>query len=372
MRDLDSLLVVSLEHAVAAPYASCKLADAGARVIKIERPEGDFARQYDHLVNGSSAYFVWINRGKESVCLNLKIDEDLSILKNMLKEADVFIQNLGPGVIDRLGINISSLRSENPKLIVCSISGYGTEGPAKNQKAYDLLIQAESGLSAVNGTQHGPARVGVSVCDIAAGMTAYQAILQAIIGRGTTGEGRVIEVSLFHSMSDWMNVPYLQFKYGEKRPSRMGLSHPTIAPYGAFECSDGKVVLLSIQNEREWASLCDVLLNDPSLPKQAGFENNTARVKNRAKVDQLVGDAVRSKTRKENIDTLKKAGIAYGRLSELEDVVSHSQNRYIKVQTEYGEVQMLAPGALVLGESTEYGDVPKLGEHSDKIRSEFE
>lgn len=371
MRDLESLLVVTLEHAVAAPYASCKLADAGARVVKIERPEGDFARQYDHLVKGSSAYFVWINRGKQSVCLNLKDAGDLAIMKNMLAEADVFIQNMGPGVIDRLGIDIDATREENPKLIICSISGYGSQGPAKDQKAYDLLIQAESGLCAINGTEHGPARVGVSVCDIAAGMTAYQAILQALIGRATSGKGRVIEVSLFHAMSDWMNVPYLQFKYGEKRPTRMGLSHPTIAPYGAFECKDGKTVLLSIQNEREWASLCDVLLGDPNLPSKAGFESNSARVKNRGQVDGMVAEAIGRFDRKEAIDLLKRAGVAYGRLSELEDIASHPQNKLITVQTDNGDIEMLAPGVTFVGEAPEYGPVPALGAHSEMIRSEF-
>ncbi|MCY6379648.1 CaiB/BaiF CoA transferase family protein [Hoeflea prorocentri] len=371
MRDLESLLVITLEHAVAAPYASCKLADAGARVIKVERPEGDFARNYDQLVNGLSAYFIWINRGKESICLNLKAAEDLKLFKNMLAAADVFIQNLGPGVIERLGIDIKQVRRDNPKLIACSISGYGKEGPAKNQKAYDLLIQAESGLSAINGTEHGPARVGVSVCDIAAGMTAYQAILQALIARSRTGEGREIEVSLFHAMADWMNVPYLQFKYGDKRPTRMGLSHPTIAPYGAFECSDGKVLLLSIQNEREWASLCELVLEDKTLPTREGFDSNSARVNNREQVDRLVAEAVARRTRAQNIETLKSAGIAFGRLSEMEDVVKHPQHKFVAVETETGVVDLLAPGASVVGEEHVFAPVPKRGEHSEQIRDEF-
>jgi len=291
MQDLSEVMVVSVEHAVAAPYASCKLADAGARVIKVERPEGDFARGYDDLVKGSSAYFVWINRGKESVCLDLKKPEDLAILQRMLAKADVFIQNLAPGALDRLNLDIEKLRRINPGLIVCSISGYGSEGPAKEQKAYDLLIQAETGLSAINGTEHGPARVGVSVCDIAAGMTAFQAILQALIGRAKTGEGREIEVSLFHAMSDWMNVPYLQYRYGNKAPARMGLKHPSIAPYGAFTCRDRKQILISIQNEREWTRLCDVLLKDPALAQRPGWSSNRDRVRNRDAVDAAVAQA---------------------------------------------------------------------------------
>ncbi len=372
MADLDGLLVVSLEHAVAAPYASCKLADAGARVIKIERPEGDFARGYDGLVKGQSAYFVWINRGKESVCLDLKNPTDLGLLRNMLETADVFIQNLAPGAIERMGFGVETLRAAFPRLIICSISGYGTTGPAKDQKAYDLLIQAESGLSAINGTEHGPARVGVSVCDIAAGMTAYQTILQALIGRGKTGEGRAIEVSLFHAMSDWMNVPYLQYRYGGKEPSRAGLKHPTIAPYGVFECSDGKSLLLSIQNEREWARLCDIVLGDPSLESRSGFETNSARVENRETVDRTVGSALAARSRDENIDLLQRAGIAFGRLTEPEDLIGHPQHNLIAVQTGAGEIELLAPGAHVPGEVATYGPVPELGADTDRVRREFD
>ncbi|HXU57950.1 MAG TPA: CaiB/BaiF CoA-transferase family protein, partial [Verrucomicrobiae bacterium] len=256
MRDLEGVLVISLEQAVAAPYASCKLADAGARVIKVERPEGDFARGYDSLVEGESAYFVWLNRGKESLCLDLKSDEDRRLLLDMLEQADVFIQNLAPGAAERLGLGAAALISRFPRLIYCSISGYGEEGPYRDQKAYDMLIQGESGLLAVNGTPEDSARVGISICDIAAGTAAHSAILQSLIARGRSGKGRAIEVSLFHAIADWMNVPYLQTRYGKRPPPRLGLQHPTIAPYGAFRCEDGKAVLLSVQNEREWAKLC--------------------------------------------------------------------------------------------------------------------
>lgn len=371
MEDLSGLLVVSLEHAVAAPYASCKLADAGARIIKVERPEGDFARGYDDLVNGQSAYFVWINRGKESICLDLKDDADRDVMKNMLAEADVFIQNLGPGVIERLGLNIPHLRAVNPRLIICSISGYGSVGPAKDQKAYDLLIQAETGLSAINGTEEGPARVGVSVCDISAGLTAFSAILQALLGRVKTGQGREIEVSLFHSMADWMNVPYLQYKYGGKEPLRMGLKHPTIAPYGAFKCSDGKEILLSIQNEREWAKFCDVALGAPDLPQQDGWQSNSQRIAQRDVVDARVGQVFEKMTRDEAIETLKKAGVAYGRLSDIDDLISHPQHRTINVYVNGKEIQVLAPGAQMMDAELETKPVPKIGEHTNPIKAEF-
>lgn len=370
-KDLESFLVVSVEQAVAAPYASGKLADAGARVIKVERPEGDFARGYDTLVKGASAYFVWINRGKESICLDLKNPDDLSILRNMLAEADVFIQNLAPGAMERLGLGIDGLRSAFPRLIICSISGYGTEGPAKDQKAYDLLIQAESGLSAINGTENGLARVGVSVCDIAAGMTAYQAILQALIGREKTGQGRAIDVSLFHAMSDWMNVPYLQYRYGDKKPARLGLKHPTIAPYGDFVCSDGKVLLISIQNEREWANLCAHVLGQSNLATQEGFASNSERVKNRGAVDRRVADVLALRTREQNIALLKEAGIAYGRLTDVDDLLDHPQHHLISVQTEHGEIELLAPGAVVRGESETFGSVPAKGEDTQRLREEF-
>ncbi len=371
MRDLEGLLVVSLEHAVAAPYASCKLADAGARVIKVERPEGDFARGYDDLVHGHSAYFVWINRGKESICLDLKSDDDRAVMGEMLKRADVFIQNLGPGVLSRLGIEIDRIRADNPRLVVCSISGYGSDGPARDQKAYDLLIQAETGLSAINGTQEGPARVGVSVCDIAAGMTAFSAILQALLRRHTTGEGREIEVSLFHAMADWMNVPFLQYKYGGKAPTRMGLKHPTIAPYGSYACADGKEILISIQNEREWARFCEVVLGDPTLADTPGWRSNSERIAQRDIVDKRVATAYATQTRDEAIDQAKAAGIAYGRLSDIDDLVSHPQHRYIGVRVADREIKVLAPGALFKGEEPVVASIPTAGRDSDAIRAEF-
>lgn len=381
MFDLDGITVVSLEQAVAAPYASGRLAQAGARVIKIERPEGDFARNYDSLVNGESAYFVWLNHGKQSVRMNLKDDTDKTLLHNMLKKADVFIQNLAPGAAERLGVGATALHKIYPSLIICSISGYGGTGPYKNQKAYDLLIQAESGLCAINGTSDGPARVGVSVCDIAAGMSAHQAILQGLFARersnnksssgNTSGGGRVIEVSLYQAMADWMNVPYLQYKYGHKNPGRHGLKHPTIAPYGAYPCRDGKFLLISIQNEREWQSLCSEVLHQKDLPAQAGFQSNNERVDNRAQVDATVAETFLKYTREEAITQLKSANIAYGRLSDLDDLLAHPQNRFLTVQGEHGNIDLLAPPANSPGQHPASAKVPALGEHDQLIRDEF-
>ncbi len=370
-RDLEGLLVITLEHAVAAPYASGRLADAGARVIKVERPEGDFAREYDHLVKGGSAYFVWLNRGKESIALNLKDPADQKLLTAMLAEADVFIQNLAPGAAERLGFGSTELRARHPRLITCAISGYGSDGPYRDQKAYDLLIQAESGLCAINGTPEGPARVGVSVCDIAAGMFAFQAILKALIARGRTGEGRAIEVSLFGAMADWMNVPYLQHRYGGITPQRHGLKHPTIAPYGAFACADGKVVLISIQNEREWQQLCAEVFGQADLARRAGFDSNDARVANRAAVDRACGRFFARHSREENIERLAAAKIAYGRLSDLDDLTNHPQAHFATLETEHGPVDVLAPADRIPGQEPNLGPIPRLDEHGPQLRQEF-
>ena len=372
MSDLSDILVVAVEQAVAAPYASCRLADAGARVIKVERPGGDFARGYDTLAKGNSAYFVWLNRGKESVVLDLKNDSDLTLLSNMIAKADVLIQNLAPGAMEKLGLPLDGLREKHPSLITCSISGYGEEGPWKDQKAYDLLIQAESGLCAINGTEEGPARVGVSVCDIAAGMSAHAAILQALFARERDPDrkGRAISVSLFHAMADWMNVPMMQHRYGGKTPGRLGLKHPTIAPYGVYKCADGKPLLISIQNEQEWVRLCS-LLGKPDLPEEKGFRSNTERVAHRAAVDSFVGDAFALKDREAMIADLAEARIAYGRLSDLDDLVNHPQNRWITVEAGNGEIELLSPAAVVGGGSPGYGRVPEIGEHSEQLRHLF-
>lgn len=371
MKDLEGITVVALEQAVAAPYASCRLADAGARVIKIERAEGDFARKYDALVKGESAYFVWLNRGKQSVRLDLKSPQDQALLANMIASADVFIQNLAPGAAERLGFGAAEMTAQYPALIYSSITGYGRDGPFRNQKAYDLLVQAESGLCAVNGTEDGAARVGVSVCDIAAGMQAFQAILQGLFARSRTGRGRIIDVSLYHAMADWMNVPYLQTRYGGKPPTRVGLRHPSIAPYGAYECADGKSVLISIQNEREWVRLCAEVIGDADIATDPRFDSNNHRNANRDALEAIVSKAFMEHSRETNIERLNAAGIAYGRLTDLEDLADHPQNRFVTVQSDGGEIDIMAPGAVVRGTEEILGPVPSLGEHDALIRAEF-
>ena len=369
--DLEGLLVISLEQAVAAPYAAGRLADAGARVIKVERPEGDFARGYDQDAKGHSSYFVWLNRGKESVALNLKQADDLQILKNMISKADIFIQNLMPGALERLGLATADLRAADPRLITCDISGYGSEGPFQQMKAYDFLVQAEVGLAEITGAPEQPDRVGVSICDIAAGMTAHQAILQALYARSRTGQGRGIEVSLFHALADWMNVPYIQSHYGGREIRRPGLHHPTIAPYGAYRCGDGRQILLSIQNEREWQRLCGDVLGQPDLPENPKFSSNVSRVTHRADLDAILNNVFNAHSVDEMAAKLQKAQIAFGRLNGMDEFAAHPQNRFVTVRTSGGEMEILAPGAVVNGAVARLGDVPDLGANSVAIRDEF-
>jgi crotonobetainyl-CoA:carnitine CoA-transferase CaiB-like acyl-CoA transferase len=370
-RDLDGLLVISLEQAVAAPYAASRLADAGARVIKVERPEGDFARGYDADAKGHSSYFVWLNRGKESVALDLKQPDDLQIFKQMLSKADVFIQNLMPGALDRLGVSMTDLRQADPRLITCDISGYGASGPFAQMKAYDFLVQAEVGLAQITGAPEEPGRVGVSICDIAAGMTAHAAILQALVARAKTGEGRAIEVSLFHALAEWMNVPYLQHHYGGREIRRPGLHHPTIAPYGAYRCGDDRMLLISIQNEREWLRLCSDVLDQPDLPQNPQFDSNVHRVENRVSLDAIMNGVFSQYSIDEIAEKLQAAQIAFGRLNDMDVFTQHPQNRFVSVRTSAGDVQLLSPGAIVNGILPRLGDVPDLGQHSAAIRAEF-
>lgn len=370
-RDLEGLLVVALEQAVAAPLCTARLADAGARVIKVERPEGDFARGYDRLVHGESAYFVWLNRGKESICLDLRQADDLSLLQRMVARADVFIQNLAPGAADRLGLGYQSLKEANPGLIHVSISGYGPDGPYRDQKAYDMLIQGESGLLSINGTAEAPARVGISVCDIAAGETAFAAVLQSLLARGRTGRGRAVEVSLFHTMADWMNVPYLQTRYGNAPPARVGVQHPTIAPYGAFLCADGRQVLLSVQSDREWAVLADKVLGDPALATDPRYATNVARVAHRDQIDARIAGVMATIDRESAMRRLTEAGIACGRLSDLDDLTRHPQALMVTVDSPSGPVQMMGRGVRLPEGAIGQGPVPALGQHGAALRAEF-
>ncbi|NLS75314.1 CoA transferase [Bradyrhizobium brasilense] len=369
---LEGITVVAVEQAVAAPYASSRLADAGARVIKVERPEGDFARNYDKLVHGQSAYFVWLNRGKESICLDLTIEQDRAVLESMVAQADVFIQNLKPGSIIKLGFGSADLRKRYPCLITCDISGFGDGGALSHLKAYDLIVQAETGLCAITGTAQGPARVGVSVCDISAGMTALNAILQALFVRERTGEGTAIQVSLFDAIADWLNVPVLQLDYGGYHTARAGVNHPSLAPYGAYRCADGKDVIFSVQNDREWVNFCTKFLKRPGLVRHPDFDDNMDRIRNRASLDEIVVDRFAQMSSHEAMRELEAAGLAYGRLNQIEDVAKHPHLRRIAVSTPAGDVHMIAPGAIFGGETAPaLRSVPARGAHSEILRREF-
>jgi formyl-CoA transferase len=370
MQALSGLLVVALEQAVAAPMCTCRLADAGARVIKIERPEGDFARGYDALVHGESAYFVWLNRGKQSVIVDLTKPADKALLEAMLAKADAFVQNLKPGAVGKLGFAIDRLRRDYPRLVVCSISGFGESGPYAQRKAYDLLIQAESGLASVTGGPEAPARVGVSVVDVATGMNAYEAILEALIGRARTGEGADISVSMFDAMADWMTVPLLQHE-GGKTPARIGLAHPSISPYGVFKTRDNADVLISIQNDREWVILARDVMGDPALAADPDFATVVERVRRRADTDGRVAKSFGSMFVDELTEKLAGADIAFGRVNDPESLRHHPHLRRITIGSPTGPVSYPAPAPQRSGEPRQYGPVPALGEHSEKIRKEF-
>ena len=368
--DLSGILVVALEQAVAAPFCTSRLADGGARVVKIERTEGDFARTYDAAVKGLSANFVWLNRGKESVCLDIKDPADAELLGGMLARADVFVQNLAPGAAERAGFGSAALRSKHPSLITCDISGYGAAGPYASMKAYDLLVQGESGLASITGNPEDPSRVGVSVCDIGAGMYAHAAILQALFARERTGAGRAIGVSLFDAVADWMNVPYLQFRYGGKSPERLGLNHATIAPYGAYACRDG-TLLISIQNEREWISLCDRILENARLAADPRFATNSLRVEHRPELDAIVRAAFGKRTLEALANDLREANIAFGRFNDVAGLAHHPHLRLTNVETTAGDIAVIAPPILSDAAEPPLGRVPALGEHTAAIRNEF-
>jgi formyl-CoA transferase len=367
---LEGLLVVSIEQAVAAPQCTCRLADAGARIIKVERPEGDFARQYDYVVHGESANFVWLNRGKESVVLDLGKPEDKALLEAMLGKADVFVQNLKPGALAKLGFAVKRLRKDYPRLICCSISGYGESGPYAQRKAYDLLIQAESGVASVTGGPEGPARVGVSIVDVAAGLNAYQAILEALIARGRTGEGAEISVSMFDAMAEWMTVPLLHGEGGTPF-KRIGLAHAGIAPYGVFKTRDGGDILIAIQNDREWRVFAEKVLGDASLSTDARFATNPQRVKNRADTDGIVARVFASRDADALAAQLEKAEIGFARVNDWELLSKHPHLRRITVGAPSGPVSTPAPAPIVAGQERRFGAIPALGEHSEKIRKEF-
>ncbi len=366
---LTGLLVVSLEQAVAAPTCTCRLADAGARVLKIERPEGDFARFYDEFAHGECSYFVWLNRGKESVVLDLANAEDKALLEAMLKRADVFVQNLKPGAIAKLGFSIARLRHDYPRLICCSISGFGETGPYAMRKAYDLLIQAEVGLASITGTTE-PSRVGVSVVDVATGMNAYEAILEALISRQRTGEGTELSISMFGAMADWMAVPLMQHEAG-KPPQRVGLAHSSIAPYGVFPTRDGQGVLIAVQNDREWRVLAEKVLGAADLAADPGFATNLARVQRRAETDRKVAAVTGGLDAETLMQKLSDADIAFACVNDVAALARHPHLRRITVGTPSGPVSYPAPAARRTAASPLYGPVPALGAHTAKVRAEF-
>jgi crotonobetainyl-CoA:carnitine CoA-transferase CaiB-like acyl-CoA transferase len=347
------------------------MADAGARVIKVERPGGDFARRYDSVAKGESAYFVWLNRGKESLVADLRRDDDKGLVERIISRADVLVENLKPGALERLGLAPQRLAAQHPRLVVCSLSGYGAAESYRERKAYDLLIQAESGLASITGAPEAPGRVGVSVADIAAGMYAYEAVLEALLARGRTGRGRHIEVSLFDALADWMTVPLLHHDYGGQAPGRVGLRHPSIAPYGAYETADGRLLLLSIQNEPEWERLCGTALNAPALAEDPRYSDNEARVANRPALEAALQEIFDTLTFEDAAARLDRAGIAFAALNGVAELSAHPALRRATVATPAGKIRVPAPPSSGADTSPGLGAVPALGEHSQTIRREF-
>ncbi len=368
---LDGLLVVSVEQAVAAPYCSARLADAGARVIKIERPEGDFARGYDGYVHGLSTYFVWLNRGKQSVTLDFKQAEDLALLHRLIGRSDVLIQNLAPGAADRAGFGSAAMRARHKRLITVDVSGYGDHGPYKNRRAYDLLVQAESGLASITGTEHAPGRVGISATDIGTGMYAHAAVLEALLARQKTNEGRAIKVSLFSSMAEWMTVPLLAMDYSAYEWPRLGLTHPFIAPYGVYPSSDKVPVLISIQNDREFERLCHNVIDSPGLEKDPDYATGMARNSRRDATNKIVSESFGKLSFAELAARLDAAQIAWARVSDVAALSKHPQLRRTHFKSPKGEVSIPALAAAYEGEPPSLGDVPELGQHTDQVRREF-
>ena len=368
--ELDGITVVSLEQAVAAPYCGLMLADAGARVIKVERPEGDFARGYDAGANGQSAIFAWLNRGKESICLNLKTEDDLALMRRMLARADVFVSNLAPGSVPRMGLTGEELRRVNPGLITCMISGYGDSGAVAKKKAYDFLIQAESGLCSVTGTPDSPARVGVSLTDLSTGLTAFSAILRALIQRGRTGVGIDLKISMFDVLADWMNMPLMAHRYMGGAPARSGLKHSFIAPYGAFSCGDGGQVLLSVQSNREFAALCRDVLKQPDLLKDPRFAQNPDRYVNRAALDAIVTSCFENYNMPEVLAKLEAAHIANAQLNSVADLSDHPFLRNTKAMIGGTTIEMAA--LPVQTDAVSATDVPGLGAQTAALRMEFQ
>jgi itaconate CoA-transferase len=373
MLALDGITVIALEHAVSAPFATRQLADLGARVIKIERPGvGDFARAYDERVRGLSSYFVWCNRSKESLTLDVKHPEAQVILSKLLDKADVLVQNLAPGAAARIGLDYEALRDRHPRLIVCDISGYGSDGPYRDKKAYDLLIQSESGFLSVTGTPDHPSKAGCSIADISAGMFACNNILAALINRGKTGSGRRIDLSMLECMAEWMSNPLYYAFDGALPPPRAGASHATIYPYGPFEAGDGKSVMLGLQNEREWAIFCDQVLGQPDLIANARFSTNSRRSDARAELSAIVTGAFSLLTSAQVVERLDRAGIANARMNDMHDLWAHPQlkdrHRWVEVATSAGSLPAMLPPGMT---EAKMNPVPQLGQHTEAILREL-
>lgn len=373
---LVGITVLALEHAVAAPFTTRQLADLGARVIKVERPgAGDFARGYDTTVRGMSSYFVWLNRSKESIALDLKSDAGREVLRRLVDRADVVVQNLAPGAADRLGIGAERLRAQRSDLIHCSISGYGWGGPYGTKKAYDLLIQCESGLVSITGSDDAPAKAGISIADIASGMYAYSGILSALLRRERTGEGATIEVSMLEALGEWMGYPMYYAMYGGAPPRRTGVAHASIAPYGSYTCADTEQVFLGIQNEREWATFCDRVLELPDLAEDTRFGSNSLRVQNTEALDALIGERFARHDHQTVISRLESAGIANARLRDMIQFADHEQlvarDRWREVGSPVGPLRALLPAATIAGIEPVMSPVPAVGEHTESILSEL-
>jgi crotonobetainyl-CoA:carnitine CoA-transferase CaiB-like acyl-CoA transferase len=368
---LDGLLVVSIEQAVAAPYASSRLAEAGARVIKIEKPPaGDFAREYDSAVHGESTYFVWLNQGKESAVLDFKQPADMQLLRALLRRADVFIQNFAPGAIERAGLHLAELREENPRLITCSISGYGENNQYSNMRGYDNLIQGEVGVFAVTGNSAGPAKVGMSICDISAGIHAYMGILEALLERHRTGRGRHISVSLFECVADWMSVPILFQEYTGRVAERTGLNHASVAPYGPYTTGDGQTLMISVQNDGEWVRFCTTVLQSPEIARHPLLSTNSDRVRHRDVLDEFIRQALAPIDQQEFIARLRKAQVAFGLIRSVEEVLHHPALSMTEVDTPTGPVR-LPRRAIPRTSLNERKAAPALGAHTEAIRREF-
>jgi crotonobetainyl-CoA:carnitine CoA-transferase CaiB-like acyl-CoA transferase len=374
MLPLEGITVIAVEQAVAAPFATRQLADLGARIIKIERPEvGDFARGYDATVNGMASHFVWLNRSKQSLTLDLKRPEAIDVLRRLLARADVFIHNLAPGAMTRLGFASADVRRDHPRLVVCEVSGYGSSGPYREKKAYDLLVQSETGVLSITGSEEEPAKVGISVADIAAGMYAFSSVLAALLRREKTGEGSSLEISLFDSLAEWMSYP-VYYAYGGAPPPRSGARHAVIAPYGPYTAGDGKIVYLGLQNEREWARFCTDVLRRPEMAADERFSSNPLRVEHRAELDAAINSAFHGLTAEQVITRLEAAQIANARMNTVQELIDHPQlaarDRWRSVPSPAGPVRMLVPPFNFDGMDIPMSAIPAVGEHTDAILAE--